>query len=142
MSELYQQAEPADQLEGMIKPAIYSKRVIYVFSVFFSSIFGGVLLMQNLKDIGKRKEANIVLLVSVLLAVATVVIANFIKGRSVALICNTGSAALLTEYFYRKYFPDDADYDKKKIWKPLIIGLAITIFFIWFIFWAQDQVTR
>ena len=142
MNELYPQAESADKLDGLIKPAIYSKRVIYVFSVLFSSIFGGVLLMQNLKDIGKRKEANIVLLVSVLLAVATIVIANVIKGRAVALVCNIGSAALLTEYFYKKYFPDDTDYDKKKIWKPLIIGIAISLFFILFIIWAKDQVVQ
>ena len=140
MSELYQQTETEDKLEGLIKPMIYSKRVIYVFSIFFSSIFGGILLMQNLKDIGKKKEANVVLLVSILLTVSTIIIANIIKGRSIALICNIGGAAVLSEYFYKKYFPDEIDYEKKKIWKPLIIGIVVSVIFILFIFWAQDQV--
>ena len=96
--------------------------------------------MQNLKDIGKKKEANVVLLVSILLAVLTIVIANIITGRSIALVCNIGSAALLSEYYYKKYFPDEIDYEKKKIWKPLTIGIAVSVIFILFIFWAQDQV--
>ena len=140
MSELYQQTETEDKLEGLIKPMIYSKRAIYVFSIFFSSIFGGILLMQNLKDIGKKKEANIVLLVSILLTVSTIIIANIIRGRSIALVCNIAGAAILSEYFYKKYFPDEIDYEKKKIWKPLIIGIAVSVIFILFIFWAQDQV--
>ena len=60
--------------------------------------------------------------------------------QSVALLCNIASAAILSEYFYKKYFPDEADYEKKKIWKPLIIGVIITVVFVWLVFFAQDQV--
>ncbi len=118
-----------DKLEGILKPMIYSKRAIWGFSFFFTSIFGGILLMQNLKDIEKRKEANLVLVVSILLTVLTVVIISFfnIQNRSVSFLCNIGAAGILTEIFYKKYFPDEADYDKKKIWKPLIIGICISV---------------
>jgi len=140
MNESYQQTETEDKLTGIVKPLIYSKRAVYGCAVLFSSLFGGILLMQNLRDTGRMKEANIVLGVSVLLTAATIFIANMTQGRSVVLICSIGGAALLSEYFFKKYFPNEAEYGKKKIWKPLIIGLAITAIFIFFIFWGQGQV--
>lgn len=141
MNEINQQAEQIDKLDGILKPKIYSKRAIWGFSVFFSSIFGGILLMQNLKDIGKRKQANIVLIVSILLTALTVVIVvvSGIKDRSVGFICNIVSAAILTELFFKKYIPDEIEYDKKKIWKPLIIGLVIFGAFIFLELWGQNQ---
>lgn len=38
------------------KPRIYSKRAILGFSVFFTTVFGGVLLMQNLLNINRKKK--------------------------------------------------------------------------------------
>ena len=52
-------------------PKIYSKKAILGFSVFMSSLFGGILLYINLKDLKKDKEANIVLGVSILLTILT-----------------------------------------------------------------------
>jgi len=54
--------QPDDQVViADSNPRIYSMKAIIAFSLIFSSIFGAVLLMQNLKDIGKKKEAKIVL---------------------------------------------------------------------------------
>ena len=133
--------DSADKLENIVKPEIYSKRVIYIFSFLFSSVFGGILLMQNLKDINKRKEANIVLLVSVLITLATIFITTWLdtKNSSVTLACNIAGAALLSEYFFKKYFPDEADYPKKKIWKPLVIGIILIVIFVVLFIVAQNQ---
>jgi len=142
MNDAYQQSETADKLENLIKPMIYSKRVIWGFSILFSPLFGGVLLMQNLKDIDKKKEANLVLILSILMTAITIIIVTVfeIKSRSVSFLCNIAGAAILTEYFYNKYFPDEAEYEKKKIWKPLIIGIIIVVVFVLLLFLAQDQV--
>jgi uncharacterized membrane protein YidH (DUF202 family) len=141
MNTLDNMNDSIDKLEDIIKPEIYSKRVIYTFSFLFSSVFGGILLMQNLKDINKKKEATIVLLISILLTVATILITTFleIKNNTVGLICNIAGAALLSEYFFKKYFPDETDYPKKKIWKPLIIGIILVAVFILLFFVAQNQ---
>ena len=132
MTNFYHQAEAVDHLEDVMKPPIYSKRAIRVFSIFFSSIFGGVLLMQNLRSIGKKREGNIVFLIAFAMTIVTaVIIVVFdIKNNFFGIACNIGWAIILTEYFEKKYFPDEAEYEKKKIWKPLIIGIAICVAFI------------
>ncbi|MDQ6904328.1 MAG: hypothetical protein M3139_15125 [Bacteroidota bacterium] len=142
MNETYEQVETEHQLEGLIKPNIYSKRAIYLFAFLFSALVGGLLLMQNLKDIGKKKEAKIILLISIVLTAATVVITVLFPGRFTSLVCNIGGGAILSEYFYKKYFPDDTDYEKKKIWKPLLIALSICIMLIFVMVWAQSQVQQ
>ena len=139
---MYAQVETEHQLEGLIKPNIYSKRAIYGFSFLFSALFGGLLLMQNLKDIGKKQEANIVLFISFFLTAATVIITILFPGRLTSMVCNIGGGAILSEYFYKKYFPDDTDYEKKKIWKPLLIALAICIMLIFVTVWAKTQVQQ
>lgn len=113
-------------------PKIYSKKAIWGFSVFFSAIFGGVLLMQNLKGIGKKKEANIVLLLSILYTAATIYIVNIPEETQTSLtyLCNLAGALILIQLFHKKHFPIEQNYEKKKIWKPLIISVLITIPFI------------
>lgn len=111
---------------------IYSKGAIWAFSVLFTSVFGGVLLYHNLKDIGKRKEANFVLILSIILTVVTLIIVNIPERpkTSLTFLCNIGAALILTENYFKKYFPNPDEYEKKKIWKPLLISIAITIPFI------------
>jgi len=120
---------------------IYSKRAIWGFSVFFTSIFGGVLLFQNLRDIGKKKEANLVLLFSIIFSVAIIYIVNIPEKpkSSLTLLCNMLGALILTEYFFQKYFPNQAEYEKKKIWKPFLISMAITIPIVLVMIYATSQ---
>jgi hypothetical protein len=122
------------------QPEIYSKRAIWGFAVFFATIFGGVLLMQNLKAVGKRKEANQVLLFSILFTVASVVIVNTIPARIPALnyILNFTGAGILIEFYFKKYFPATYEYRLKKIWKPLVISFLIIIPFLLAAIYAID----
>ncbi len=113
-------------------PKIYSKRAIRGFSIFFTSIFGGVLLMQNLIDIGKKKEATHILILSIIFTALTITVVN-ISGKpqsSLTLLCNIIGGYILSDFFYKRYFPDDEKYEKKKIWRPLIISIFITIPFV------------
>ncbi|HNR19350.1 MAG TPA: hypothetical protein PKN75_12040 [Bacteroidia bacterium] len=111
------------------KPKIYSKMAIMGFSVFMSPIFGGVLLMQNLKYIGNKKAAYLILVVSVLLLLATIIIVGNSEKKTSSLtwLCNLIGGAILSEYFFKKYFSNGDEYEKKKIWKPLIISILIAI---------------
>jgi hypothetical protein len=107
---------------------IYSKRAIWGFSVFFSPVFGGFLLRQNLIDSNRKKEANLILLISIAFTVLTIFIVNSFhtKGGSFSYLFNMVWGAILSEYFFKKYFPDD-HYEYKKIWKALLISIAITV---------------
>lgn len=110
---------------------IYSKKAILGFSALFAPVFGGVLLRQNLIDNNRKKEANVVLLVSIAFTVFTILILNSIgkTTSSTTYLINTGWGLVLSEYFFKKYFPND-NYQHKKIWKALLISIAIIIPFI------------
>ncbi len=82
--------------------------------------------MQNLRDVGLKKAANIVLLFSISYTVTGMVIISYIKpsGSGLPLLYNIVGAVILADYFFPKYFPEK-DYYPKKIWKPLFVSLII-----------------
>ena len=125
MTEENDLTSPTLNQENTVK--IYSKRAIWGFSVFFSPVFGGFLLRQNLIDSNRKKEANLILLISIVFTVLTILIVNSLhtKGGSFSYLFNMVWGAILSEYFFKKYFPDD-NYEYKKIWKALVISIAIT----------------
>ncbi|KFF25977.1 hypothetical protein [Chryseobacterium vrystaatense] len=113
-------------------PKIYSTKAILGFSIFLSTLFGGVLLFQNLIDINKKKEAYTVLGISILITVITILIVNVPDEpkSSLAYLCGIAGGSFLSYYFVPKYFPNEELYPKKAIWKPLIIGAVIVVFFV------------
>lgn len=126
---------PDSQNEDNYDIEIYSKRAIWGFSIFFSTIFGGVLLMLNLRSAGYKKEANLVLLFSVLYTFIGSIIMAYagLQTSAVAIIFNGIGAAILTEYFFNKYFPE-SDYYPKSIMTPLAISLAICLVLVYFVY--------
>lgn len=115
-------------IENTTKPPIYSKWAILGFCMFFSPIFGGVLLRQNLVDVGKRKEAIFVLPISVIMAIFAAIIASKpFGGFGVTAVVNFIQGALLVEVYFRKYFQDEEDYPKKRISKPFAISMLIVL---------------
>ncbi|MEO8234123.1 MAG: hypothetical protein ABI549_01810 [Flavobacterium sp.] len=112
---------------------IYSSKAILGFSVFFTTIFGAFLLMQNLKDAGKKKEGNLVLLFSVVFTIVSIIIVNIPDEpkSSLTYLINMAGGGILVGYFQKKYFPNEDNYEKKKIWKPLIVSIIISIPFVW-----------
>ena len=119
---------------------IYSKKAIWGFSVFFTPVFGGVLLRQNLIDSQRIKEANIVLLASVGFTVLTILIVNSMEKApgSLTFVLNMAGGGVLSEYFFKKYFSDD-QYEYKKVWKALLISILITIPFLLAIFFDLSE---
>jgi len=108
-------------------PEIYSKKAILGFSIFLSTLFGGVLLFQNLMSVNRKKEAYTTLGISVVITILTAIVINIPEKpiSAIAYVCGFAGGALLSDYFVPKYFPDEWQYPKKPIWKPLIIGLIL-----------------
>lgn len=111
---------------------IYSSNAIVGFSLFFSPIFGAVLMMYNLRDIGKYREGNIVFLLSVAYCVLLVWGISSVGELSstIAYPLNIVVAIVLGRPVFKKYFPDGTQYQKKSILKPLIIGISIVAFLL------------
>lgn len=132
-----QYTEPEEQFEeqpdenGEEPVDIYSKRAILWFSILFNTIFGGALLMQNLRDVGYKKEANKIIGFSV----AYYIIPAFILGVMqlniaiyffAVLLINISGGLILTQYFFPMYFPDD-DYYPKDVTRVAFRSIAIIV---------------
>lgn len=112
-------------------PALHSKRVITVFATVFTTIFGAVLLMQNLRETGNQKARNEVLIFGILYTIGCIIVINLIDIQAnIALVFNLGGAILLTEVFWNKHLGKDTLYRKRSWIKPAVISVAITVLFI------------
>ncbi len=113
-------------------PQLYSRQVIYIFSILFSLLFGGILLVINLNIVKNKKGLFLALLFSILYAVLMIVGLNYIDNKTSFLTygLNAVGAIILDTYFWKKYIGVDFKYRTKPIWIPLIIGIVITILLI------------
>ncbi len=112
-----------------INPKIYSKTAIWSFSVAFTPLAGGILLRQNLVETGNRKAANMVLISSIFLTLVTLIIVSN-TGETIpafTFILNTIWGGILSQFLFNKYIPLYPLYSFKKIWKPLIVCILISL---------------
>lgn len=108
-------------------PQLHSKAVIRLFSGMFSTIFGGVLLMYNMKQIGNTRARNEVLLFTIGYTMATLVLVNTIPVVTKFVIAiNFVGGGILSEYFWNKYIGEDFKYRKRSWVKPALVAIAIT----------------
>jgi hypothetical protein len=108
------------------KPAIYSPRVVLVFSVLFSPLAGGILAFYSLREAGEKAAARHVLWVGIgflgLLLLLGQVLPR-IPGLSIGV--GYGCGQWFTQYL-RKKLPDEVSYPRKSWVKPAIIWSVIT----------------
>ncbi|MDZ4668647.1 MAG: hypothetical protein SGJ00_12305 [bacterium] len=108
--------------------AIYSRWVVLGFCVFFSPVFGGFLLRQNLYDKGLKAAGNLALLVSFAMALVTALVSSTEwRGPGTTFALNFIQGALLVEFVFRKYFTNEDDYPKKTMRKPLIVSFLVIL---------------
>ena len=118
--------ETFDQPSGT--PELYSKNLILVFAIVFSTLFAAVLLILNLRSLGKRNAGLQVLIFTILYLIATgIVIQSFNLQPGLTVIANVIGAAILNEYFWNKHIGSDLEYKKKGWMKPLMISLLIAL---------------
>ena len=109
-------------------PELHSKNVIMLFSAIFSTIFGAVLLMYNMKQTENSKGRIQVLIFGVLYTLAIIVTINLLNiGTNLALVFNFVGAGILTEYFWNKFIGKEFQYRKRSWIKPAIISVLIII---------------
>ena len=114
-------------------PQLYSKTLILAFSIMFSTIFAAILLMANLRSLGKNNARIQVLIFAIVYVIATGVgIQVFEIAPSYTVIANVIGAAILNEYFWNKHIGRDTEYEKRGWMKPTLISILIVmlVFFL------------
>ena len=121
---------------------IYSKKAIFWFSVLAMPLIGGVLLVMNLWAAGLKKAAYTVGIFSILytafsdFAVSEYLVHykvdlkaynnNLLVLSLLSIALNVTGGLILSEYFFKKHFPED-DYYPKSIANPLFVTIIIII---------------
>ncbi len=121
--------EVMEQQQTSYKIKIYYKETIWGFSALLTPLFGGILLMHNLRKIGQKKAANKVLITSIIFTIATFLyVFNMgYKLPRLATFINIGGALFLTEFYFKKHFPQQKNYAKKEIWPLLAISVLLLL---------------
>ncbi|MEO7990219.1 MAG: hypothetical protein ABI663_11800 [Chryseolinea sp.] len=125
-------------VEDVDAPELYSPRAIWGFSVFFSVIFGAVLLASNITD---RKAKWMAIGFGIVYTAVVIVIVNLLPQTNSGIVIglNAGGALILTKLFWDKYVGAETKFRTKAIWRPLIISILITIPFLLAIIYGQDN---
>ena len=77
-------------------PELYSKNAITGFSIIFGTIYGSILLMQNMKALEKNNGRALVLIFGILYMIATIYAVNIFDGTSnIATVLNIIGAGIL-----------------------------------------------
>lgn len=117
---------PEEEKHDQKLPELYSKNLILIFAILFSTIFAAALLIVNLRKLGKNKEAGWVLLFAIAYLIATaVVMQSFSLSPSMTIVANVIGAAILNEFFWNKFIGSDFAYKKKGWITPTLIAVAI-----------------
>jgi len=122
---------PAASIEELAIPTLYSKRAIQGFTIFFSTLFGAVLLMSNLKKVNKPKARMEVFIFGIGYTFLTILLLNYLpKTFFLTMVFNLIGYAVLVEYYWNKNLGKELKYQKKQISKPLIISFSILMFLV------------
>ena len=112
--------------DDLVQPTLYSKKAIQGFTIFFSTLFGSILMMSNLKAMNKPKERFQVLVFGISYTVFTIILLNVIPRMFfITLLFNIVGYAVLMEYFWNKHLGKEIQFQKKGIMKPLLISLGV-----------------
>jgi hypothetical protein len=116
-------------------PQLYSRKIINIFSIAFSVLFGGILLAINLKNVNNKKAILPVLTYSIIYTGLMIYILGMIPGSTTPLTIafNAIGATVLYNTLWKKYIGKDFQYRTKSYWIPLIIGILVICFFIFII---------
>jgi hypothetical protein len=125
---MYNRYDKNVQVEDPEAPSFYSKRVIFVFSVIFSALFGGILLAINISKTENRNKAILAVLFGLGYTIAAALIAqNFNLNSSFSVVFIFLGAYLLESLFWNRYIGNSTLYKPRQIWIPLVIGIVIMV---------------
>lgn len=108
-------------------PVLYSQTAILAFTIFFTPLFGGILLAMNVNRVKKSLTWQVVA-ISLLLTVAVGLVNWFIPQNNFLIILVPIAAGfILSEIIWNRFIGRGAPYAHRRILIPLIIALAITL---------------
>jgi hypothetical protein len=126
--------EPIIRKEGMSNlPRLYTRNVILVFSILFSTFFGSILMAINLKRLKKDKEAFFV----ILFGLAFTYFSSYLLSLSnlnifiFPILINVAGAYLIDILFWKKHIGLNTPYERQPIRGLMLVVLLLFMIFIY-----------
>ncbi len=112
-------------------PALYSPQTIYFASILINFVFGGILFLMNL--FATKSKGKIETSIFILLFLLTEY--SFFKDGQIdpvlILLLNGIGGIALNMLFWKRYLGGKV-YKKRPAWKPLLIGMAVSLALMYF----------
>lgn len=124
--------------EELELPVLYSKKAILGFTIFFTPLFGAVLLMSNFKVLNKNKPRTQVLVFAIGYTLISKIILNYPAKTFSNIVFNFLGYFILSKIFWDKNLNKNFQYTKKQINKPLIISFLILVFITGILFLLKE----
>jgi len=132
--------EKVKQVEDEDAPAFFTKRAIYGFSVFFSLLFGAIMLAINVGKTENRRGIAWIVLYGLGFTVAAGILAQYYHLNSgFGFMLNILGTFPLNNFFWNKYIGYDRLYRVRPIWTALVIGLVISAILVYAIVTYSPQ---
>jgi hypothetical protein len=121
--------EPLDQPQNEEKHKIWSRTVVTVFAIV-SPLFGGIMLLQNLRAIGEKASGFYALGFGILWTAVLVTFRIVVHQNNLitTLLLDVAGSVLIVSSYFKQYFSSKEKFRYQKIWIPLLI--IACIFFI------------
>lgn len=112
-------------------PELFSQSAINGFSIFFSTLFGAILLAINMNRVGKGNKTYII----ITLALGYTILEGWLvtaqpKNTLLPLFFNFIGALLLNTVAWNKYIGRNTQYRRRPVWIPLAIGIGLSLLFV------------
>ncbi|MBL7961736.1 hypothetical protein JNL27_16000 [bacterium] len=113
-------------------PQLYSERALFMFSTLLAPLFGSVLIYLNLKSLGKREGSFFVVNFGFIYLAIVILLNEYSPIRLPVYLINAFGAIILQYWFWNKYIGRDFKYRTRPIWYPLVVGICLFGFFIFY----------
>lgn len=105
-------------------PNLYSRRAIYLFTLFFSAFFGSVMFAMNAAKVKNNKGIWIALLFGLAFTTVQLYVGERIKaGSAYPIVCGFVAAACIDFGFWDRFIGRETFYRARNIWGPVAVGL-------------------
>lgn len=110
------------------KPRLYSKMAVFLFSFFFATLFGGVLMALNFNESKHQNARWHVIIFTAIFTGASFYVLNQMPPTPIAtILINAVGGFILSFVFWNHYYGESIQYEKRSIMMPVVIALAITL---------------
>jgi hypothetical protein len=117
-------------------PRLFPKWSIWLFSILFAPIFGGVLMAMNFYETKQKKDIGLVLGFSIIFTAVVIYLVNEIRqttgtSYNITLFLNSIGGLVLDQYFWNIRIGKNLKYRKRSLLIAFIISTVILGFMIW-----------